>query len=91
MESPRSSMSQKPPKGTDDPVGRRQRTKRLGDHLRRMYDSVASEGAPDDFLKLLDEADKNAASKSGESSPTEKSTEDFINLLDEAEKSSKKD
>ena len=84
-------MSQKPPKSPDDPGGRRQRTKRLGDHLRRMYDSVASEGAPDEFLKLLNEADKKAAGKSGEEPSSGKSTEDFINLLDEAEKSSKKD
>lgn len=84
-------MTQNPPRGSDDPSGRRQRTKRLGDHLRRMYDSVASEGAPDDFLKLLDEADKKSAARSGSGSSQGKTTEDFISKLNEADKSSKKD
>lgn len=84
-------MTENPPTGPDDPTGRRQRTKRLGDHLRRMYDSVASEGAPDDFLKLLDEADKKTAARSGADTSQDKTTEDFINKLNEADKSSKKD
>lgn len=84
-------MAENPPKGPDDPTGRRQRTKRLGDHLRRMYDSVASEGAPDDFLRLLNEADKKSAARAGGSASERKSTEDFINTLNEAQKSSKKD
>lgn len=78
-------MSENPPKGPPDAPGRRQRTKRLGDHLRRMYDSVASEGAPDEFLRLLNEADKKSAGRSG------KTDDDFKNLLDEADKSSKQD
>ncbi len=50
-----------------------------------MYDSVASEGAPDEFLRLLNEADKKSAGRSG------KTDDDFKNLLDEADKSSKQD
>lgn len=88
-------MTENPSRGPDDPSGRRQRTKRLGDHLRRMYDSVASEGAPDDFLKLLDEADRKSAGRSGSGSQGKtsqgKTTEDFISRLNEADKSSKKD
>lgn len=60
MESSRTPMNSQPPKGPpggpSDP-GSPQRAKRLGDQLRRMYDSVANEGTPDDFLKLLNDAD----------------------------------
>lgn len=55
-------MSSESPNSPEDQGGRRQRTKRLGDQLRRIYDSVASEGAPDDFLQLLDQADKKRGS-----------------------------
>ena len=59
-------MSTHSPNSPEDQGGRRQRTKRLGDQLRRIYDSVASEGAPDDFLQLLDQADqKRGAGGSG--------------------------
>ncbi len=51
-------MSNQSPNSPEDQGGRRQRTKRLGDQLRRIYDSVANEGAPDDFLQLLDQADQ---------------------------------
>ncbi len=51
-------MSNHSPNSPEDQGGRRQRTKRLGDQLRRIYDSVANEGAPDDFLQLLDQADQ---------------------------------
>lgn len=71
-------MSSESPNSPEDRGGRRQRTKRLGDQLRRIYDSVASEGAPDDFLQLLDQADKkrgsgerNAATASGAAKSSE--------------------
>lgn len=31
----------------------------LGDRLRTMFDDVVDEPVPDDFLKLLEQADKN--------------------------------
>ncbi len=44
----------------DDERSRRARRKRLGDQLKRLYDDVANEPVPDDFLKLLEQADKPA-------------------------------
>lgn len=38
------------------------RNDRLGQHLRQIYMDVANEPVPDDFLKLLEEADKSASS-----------------------------
>lgn len=37
---------------------RRSRQKRIGNQLRRLYEDVATESIPDDFLRLLEEADK---------------------------------
>ena len=51
-------MNEDDPKGPEDKSGRRQRSKRIGDQLRRYYDVMASEAVPDEFLKLLDQADK---------------------------------
>lgn len=48
-----------------DPVDqreRRSRQKRIGNQLRRLYEDVATENVPDDFLKLLEEADKKKSS-----------------------------
>ena len=42
----------------DDMTSRRSRQKRLGDQLKRMYDDVVQEAVPDDFMKLLEDADK---------------------------------
>ncbi|MEL6244893.1 MAG: NepR family anti-sigma factor [Pseudomonadota bacterium] len=42
------------PKGD---AGAKQRQDRIGDRLRQLYDEVANEPVPDDFLKLLEEAD----------------------------------
>ncbi len=56
-----------------------------------MYDSVASEGAPEDFLKLLDAADRKSAGGEGGDSDKGKTDSDFLDALNEAEKSSKKD
>ena len=36
---------------------RRARGKQIGDKLRSMYDDVANEPVPDEFLKLLEDAD----------------------------------
>jgi Anti-sigma factor NepR len=40
----------------------RRRSERIGMQLRQLYDGVLNEGVPDEFLRLLDEADKAAAS-----------------------------
>jgi len=40
--------------------GRKRRQDRIGDQLRKLYDDVASEPVPDDFLSLLEDADKSA-------------------------------
>ena len=41
---------------------RRLRQKRIGNQLRRLYEDVATEPIPDDFMKLLEEADKKKKS-----------------------------
>ena len=46
----------------EDMRDRRSRQKRIGNQLRRLYDNVATEPVPDDFLKLLEEADKKKQS-----------------------------
>lgn len=63
-------MSNHSPNSPDDQGGRRQRTKRLGDQLRRIYDSVANEGAPDDFLQLLDQADQKRGASGSNAGPS---------------------
>lgn len=35
-------------------------TKTIGNQLRQLYDDVAKEPVPDDFLKLLEEADEQS-------------------------------
>lgn len=47
-----------------------QRQKRIGDQLRKLYDDVANEPVPDDFLRLLEEADDtfDADGETGEQS-----------------------
>lgn len=42
---------------------RRVRQKRIGDQLRRLYDDVTSEPVPDEFLNLLEQADKSSKTK----------------------------
>jgi len=37
---------------------RKRRGDRLGEQLRRLYDDVTQEDVPDDFLRLLEEADR---------------------------------
>lgn len=52
-------MTDKTEDSSNEPKRARQaRQKRLGDQLRRLYDDVANEPVPDEFLKLLQEADK---------------------------------
>lgn len=51
---------QKPEPTSDSGLARRERRargKRIGDKLRDMYDDVANEPVPDEFLKLLEDAD----------------------------------
>lgn len=38
-------------------VESRTRAKRIGSKLRQLYDEVAQENVPDEFLKILEEAD----------------------------------
>lgn len=41
---------------------RRVRSSKIGRQLKRLYDDVINEDVPDDFLKLLEEADKKRSS-----------------------------
>ncbi len=50
-----SASAQKAPKERDH--SGQIRRKRIGDKLRQLYDDVANEPVPDDFLKLLRDAD----------------------------------
>ncbi|MBS0472998.1 MAG: hypothetical protein JSR60_18150 [Proteobacteria bacterium] len=45
----------------------RARQRVIGRELRRMYDGVAQEPVPDDFLKLLEEIDAKNGGKGGTS------------------------
>jgi hypothetical protein len=45
----------------------RKRGEKIGQQLRKLYDDVAQESVPDDFFRLLDEADKASSRKSDES------------------------
>ena len=40
----------------------KRRGAKIGDQLRRIYEDVAQEDVPDEFLKLLEQADKKRAS-----------------------------
>ena len=44
----------------DGDRSRKVRQKRIGDQLRRLYDDVTSEPVPDEFLNLLEQADKSS-------------------------------
>lgn len=41
----------------------RKRGEKIGQQLRKLYDDVAHESVPDDFFRLLDEADKASSRK----------------------------
>ncbi|MEO0981804.1 MAG: NepR family anti-sigma factor [Pseudomonadota bacterium] len=53
-------MTEKNRPGPRNDKGAKQRQDRIGDRLRQLYDEVANEPVPDDFLKLLEEADDAA-------------------------------
>ena len=46
----------------------KRRTQRIGEQLRRVYEEVAKEDVPDEFLRLLEEADKARPSRSSDKS-----------------------
>ncbi len=45
--------------GKEDVRNVRLRRRKIGEQLRAIYDEVASEPVPDEFLRLLEEADRN--------------------------------
>ena len=49
-------------------LGTKRRTQRIGEQLRRVYDEVAQEDIPDEFLRLLEEADHARTSKTPDKS-----------------------
>ena len=57
-------MNKKKPSGQQKTeADLKRRGAKIGDQLRRLYDDVAQEDVPDEFLKLLEEADKKQSSK----------------------------
>lgn len=56
-------MDHKSGEGAEDDRSRKLRQKRIGDQLRRLYDEVAQEPVPDEFLSLLEQADISANKK----------------------------
>ncbi|MBB36237.1 MAG: hypothetical protein CME88_16300 [Hirschia sp.] len=65
-------MNDQNKKQNDDLRSQRSRQRRIGDQLRRMYDEVVMEPVPDEFLKLLDDADIAAESSSRKDSQESK-------------------
>ena len=57
-------MDNKPDIPSEDENSKRARQKRIGSQLRKLYDDVASEPVPDDFLKLLEAADQKKSQSS---------------------------
>lgn len=61
----------RPPGTADDGLlptesqARRLRSTRLGEQLKALYDDVANEGVPADFLQLLEDADNGAKAAAG--------------------------
>ena len=51
-------MSSKKARLKDGDKARLGRQKQLGQQLRKLYDEIADEPIPDDFMKLLEDADK---------------------------------
>ncbi len=49
----------------EDDGHKRARQRRIGSQLRRLYDDVASEPIPDDFLSLLEQADHKKSAEQG--------------------------
>ena len=52
-------MDHKSEGSADEDRSRKFRQKRIGDQLRRLYDEVTQEPVPDEFLSLLEQADKS--------------------------------
>lgn len=52
-------------KSEDGPRNRRLGNRAIGDRLRQMYEGVVDESVPDDFLKLLEEAELNEKRDAG--------------------------
>lgn len=50
-------MTKKPKAPPSKETAAKVRQDRIGKQLRRLYDTVAKEPVPDDFLRLLEEAD----------------------------------
>jgi hypothetical protein len=55
------SKEAKPDEDTDR--SRKVRQRRIGDQLRRLYDDVTTEPVPDEFLNLLEQADRSTSKK----------------------------
>ena len=58
-----SQMSQSKKPDADASRSKKIRQKRIGDQLRRLYDDVTNEPVPDEFLSLLEQADKSSKQK----------------------------
>lgn len=56
-------MKKKPSSQQKSDADLKRRGAKIGDQLRRLYDDVAQEDVPDEFLKLLEDADKKQSSK----------------------------
>ncbi|MFC7292684.1 NepR family anti-sigma factor [Hirschia litorea] len=55
-------MSNQPPQKRTKDLSKHARQRRLGDQLKRLYDDVVQEPIPDEFFKLLEQADEQASS-----------------------------
>lgn len=58
-----SHMSQPRKPDADATRSQKVRQKRIGDQLRRLYDDVTHEPVPDEFMQLLEQADKSPKKK----------------------------
>ena len=56
-------MSQPQKPDPDTSRSQKVRQKRIGDQLRRLYDDVTQEPVPDEFMQLLEQADKSPKKK----------------------------
>lgn len=56
-------MSDKEDANADDQSERRKRSRQIGSKLRQIYDEVAQEEVPDEFLRILEEADQAQSDK----------------------------
>jgi hypothetical protein len=56
-------MKKKPSSLRKSDADLKRRGAKIGEQLRRLYDEVAQEDVPDEFLKMLEEADKKQLPK----------------------------